>query len=412
MKQKITMLLLFIGLNTIAQIKFEKGYFISNNGIKTECFIKNEDWLNNPNKFQYKTTLNSKVLTATIEKIKEFKISNKLYYIRYNVLIDESSSVMGQLSDKRTSDFTEKKLFLKLLVDGKSKLYSYAKKNLIRYFYKKNNGAKQLEYKLYTISQVQIAKNINYIKQLNDFFPCQNINTQKIKYKKADLIRYFEIYNNNCSKNNISQVSTYNRKGKLNIIAKLGYNLSNMKTIINTSPKLNFNAESSFKISFEIEYVMSFNNNKWAYFSEFSYNTFTSTDKSKIGFTGSLDRIYNVDYKYLEIPIGVRHFFFLNKKSKLFIDGGFTFNFPLNSTIDSKLASNTNPTSGSYILDLKRGPLFNFFFMSLGYELKDKYRLEIKYHSPRNMKAVFNNELVHLNLNYQNVSIALGYNLF
>ena len=175
MKQKITMLLLFIGLNTIAQIKFEKGYFISNNGIKTECFIKNEDWLNNPSKFLYKTELNSKVLTATIEKVKEFKISNKLYYIRFSVLIDESSSVMGQLSDKRTSDFTQKKLFLKLLVDGKSKLYSYTKKNLIRYFYKKNNGVKQLEYKLYNISQVQIAKNINYIKQLNDFFPCQNI---------------------------------------------------------------------------------------------------------------------------------------------------------------------------------------------------------------------------------------------
>ena len=44
MKKKITMLvILFIGLNTSAQIKFEKGYIITNGGVKTECLIKNED---------------------------------------------------------------------------------------------------------------------------------------------------------------------------------------------------------------------------------------------------------------------------------------------------------------------------------------------------------------------------------
>lgn len=54
MKNILSFLLLFIVNNFYGQINFEKGYFKDNNGKQTDCFIKNEDWKNNPYTFKYK----------------------------------------------------------------------------------------------------------------------------------------------------------------------------------------------------------------------------------------------------------------------------------------------------------------------------------------------------------------------
>ena len=61
MKKIITLIILFIGLNSIAQNKFEKGYFTTIDGNKTECLIKNEDWRQIPSQFQFKLTDKSEV---------------------------------------------------------------------------------------------------------------------------------------------------------------------------------------------------------------------------------------------------------------------------------------------------------------------------------------------------------------
>ena len=54
------MLILFIGLNSFAQTNFNKGYFISVGDIKTECFIKNEDWKSNLVENKYRINKNYK----------------------------------------------------------------------------------------------------------------------------------------------------------------------------------------------------------------------------------------------------------------------------------------------------------------------------------------------------------------
>jgi len=54
-----------------AQIKYEKGYFISNNDSKTECLIYNMDWSINPVEFIYKSTEDAKPLTIGIQDVKK-----------------------------------------------------------------------------------------------------------------------------------------------------------------------------------------------------------------------------------------------------------------------------------------------------------------------------------------------------
>lgn len=51
----VTLLLLF-STNLFSQVKFETGYFITNDGRKMECLIRNFDLRNNPHSFAYKRT--------------------------------------------------------------------------------------------------------------------------------------------------------------------------------------------------------------------------------------------------------------------------------------------------------------------------------------------------------------------
>jgi len=57
---KILMLLLIIGTSVSmqchSQISYVRGYFIHNSGEKTVCLIRNVDWKNNPQEFDFKRT--------------------------------------------------------------------------------------------------------------------------------------------------------------------------------------------------------------------------------------------------------------------------------------------------------------------------------------------------------------------
>ncbi|MEY2868107.1 MAG: hypothetical protein RIR01_525, partial [Bacteroidota bacterium] len=151
MKKRLFLLLTILtALNSFAQIDLEKGYFINNSNIKTECFIKNIDWLDNPVEFEYKLTPESGYISAKINSVKEFGIYDKSKYIRAKVAMDRSSTKAAELSISKIPVFKEEELFLKVLVEGKANLYEYIDGNLLRFFYSIDNSAiSQLVYKQY-----------------------------------------------------------------------------------------------------------------------------------------------------------------------------------------------------------------------------------------------------------------------
>ncbi len=89
-KQSLLLLLMIISLTSYAQIKFEQGYFIDNNGTKTECLIKNVDWHDNPSQIEYKISEDDEARMGYIRNIKEFAVSD-LKYVKATVNIDISS---------------------------------------------------------------------------------------------------------------------------------------------------------------------------------------------------------------------------------------------------------------------------------------------------------------------------------
>jgi len=193
MKKRILIVLLTtLSFNSYSQIEFEKGYLIDNSGKRTDCFIQNMDWKNNPDKFEYKLTGNSELKIGTIKTIKEFTISNTLKYKRFLVEIDKSSSQINKLTNSKKPEFKEETLFLKSLLEGKANLYFYEGNNLTRYFYSVDNSdVKQLIYKSYRTSDNKVEKNNSYKQQLWVDLNCKDIvlnDAKNTDYRKGDLL--------------------------------------------------------------------------------------------------------------------------------------------------------------------------------------------------------------------------------
>ncbi len=129
-------LLAILSFSVNAQVKFDSGYFVNNDGRKTICLIKNYDWKYNPNDFLYKQAENADVQKADINDVREFGIVNFSRYERYDVDIDTSSEELDEVSTNSRPEFKRKRVFLKVIVEGKASLYEYWAENRVRYFFK------------------------------------------------------------------------------------------------------------------------------------------------------------------------------------------------------------------------------------------------------------------------------------
>lgn len=140
-KQLLAFFIIFSGLNLFAQAKFEKGYIINSQNEKTECFIKNMDWINVPSKLDYKLSEESNVEVVQTSDINAFQIYNtSQYYQKHSVLIDKNI-------DKKDFNPEKKEVFLKVLIEGSGSLF--VSDSFIFFYQKKDGEVKQLVYKKY-----------------------------------------------------------------------------------------------------------------------------------------------------------------------------------------------------------------------------------------------------------------------
>lgn len=108
---KNLILLIFIavfGLTSYAQIKYEAGYFLENNGTKISCLIYNKDWRDSPESFRYKLDENSEARSARLEDVQEFGVGDDLRYRKFLAPVDLSSDKIGDLSLTRGPEFEMK----------------------------------------------------------------------------------------------------------------------------------------------------------------------------------------------------------------------------------------------------------------------------------------------------------------
>jgi hypothetical protein len=411
MKKLLLIAFLFMYSFINAQISFEKGYFISNNGTRTQCFIKNLDWSNNPTDFRYKININdTEYKTETAATIREFGIENGSTYEKAKVKIDQSNNSLERITTSKNPIWQEDTIFLKVLVTGDATLYYYVNENFARFFYKtKSQPIEQLVYKEYLALNENngtktILENNYYKQQLLINVKSENITDSEIKrltYKKDPLMKYFLKYNNI----NADEIKkTLNSTNKTIYHLKITPGISLASLLINSAESSGFkNAQYDtkviFKFGIEGELVLPINKNKWSLFINPSYQKYSDSQEYGVvtGVNDGLEFNYpsEVEYSSFQLPIGVRHYFFLNDKSKIFIDGAYVVDINGRFTLTSKPINLNSNTGGNFAL-------------GLGYNFKNKISFEIRYNANKNTLNTYNSFAGE----YKTTDFIFGYSFF
>lgn len=404
MKKSLLIAFAIITANCYAQINFEKGYYITNSNQRIECFIKNVDWRSNPTSFQYKQTQNSGIRSANILTIKEFGIYSESKFIRSKVFIDRSDEYVNHMSKEKRAILKEETLFLKVLIEGKANLYFYQDNNLKRFFYNVDNSKiKQLIYKVYEASSTEMGKNQRYKQQLLKTLQCDQITTKTIEqlsYKQKQLINFFIRYNKCTNSNYSTIIKEIGQPITINFKIKSGIRSSSLELHPIPNRTVDFDSKFGFSLGIETEVVLPFNKRKWALFFEPTFQYYNVVGSRNLNFPPSLAHLNKIETKYssIELPIGIKHYFFLNKNSKIFLNTAIVFDFVLGK-------SQIIRPSSSLSLDIDSDHNFAF---GLGYVFNNKYQIELRYNTSRDITSRY----VYSPSSFESLGLVFGYRLF
>ncbi len=379
-------LILILSTQLSAQIKFEPGYFIDNNGTKTECLIKNVDWVNTPEKIEYKLSDNGEPTTEKMTDIREFWVS-ETKYVRFTVDIDQSGNDLLTMSHNIEPEFAPETLFLKCHIEGCASLYESPKHK--KFFLKVNDSAIfQLVRKEYILDN-KVTPNNAYKSQLYTSLKCPSITRDQCKnttYTKSDLKNIVSKYNECKSCPSVTYSGRKNTNA-LNLKIRPGIRMSWL-SVENSQPprdKVAYDHEVSLSLGLEAEFVLPFNKNKWGLTFGSTYQSYKTTDPRPY-FTNV------VDYSSLELSIGICYYMFLNKKSRLYASvSGVLFDLPFNDEIGS---IQIKPTKN--------------LVLGIGYSYNQWLSGEISYSTPRDLL----NSYVYYSSSYQTISFTLGISIF
>ena len=322
----LTLLIIFLSFHCVAQITYQKGYFINKSGDRIECLIKNSDSKSNPIEFQYKLNEFSDSKSISIEDVNEFEIYEKSKFLKRIVNIDRSSDEISKLSDEKDPEFEQRQIFLRVLVEGKPTLYEYVEGNKLRFFYGyENEDIQQLVYKRYKTNSISVATNSYYKKQLWDILRCEEkpiANIQEADYKRGDLVKLFITYND-CSNSEYVEFERNQNKILVQFNIRPGISSSSLSILreAQSFKNVDFGTKLSFRFGAEVEFVLPFNSNKWTVICEPAYFRYKADKKINTIAEGA-----KVDFRSFEIPVGIRHYFYLNDESSLFVNGSIVFN--------------------------------------------------------------------------------------
>mgnify|MGYP003606653309 CR=1 FL=1 len=395
--KKVILLFIFISLPVFSQINFETGYFIDNNGIKTNCLIRNLDWVNNPSQIEYKINNNEKSKFYTVSDIKEFAVENNCIYKRFNVKIDKTSGNINLLGNDRNPIWSDDTVFLKSIVEGEINLYEYIDSNKVVFFISSGNheSVEQLVYKEYYKENSQIGKNYLFRQQLFNSIKSNNLDIEdfkKINYTKSDIINLLLKYSpNNDLKTKKIEFSKKSIAINFKIIS--GINFTNFSIIYSPSQKYSFDTQSILTVGFEFECVLPIKKNKWTFFINPNYQSYQAKvviNKDE-GYS-FYPKEYSLNNRFIEIPVGIRHYLFLKNDTKLFFNAGLTFNYSFNSTLTTQ-----NDEFSIYANSYNR-------FIGMGLNI-NKYSFEIRYNSDKDLLR----EFIFESSKYTSTSILLGY---
>ncbi|MGK4567586.1 hypothetical protein [Flavobacterium sp. 3HN19-14] len=333
MKTIVHAFLLLFSVYGFSQINYEPGYFINNQGVRKDCLIKNLDWKNNPSEILYRFTQDGDTQTAKVAEIAEFGVGEESFYKRFKFNVDVSGVSLYDMSHKKEPIWEEQTALLKVITKGDVYLYKYENSDLVRYFISvsPHDKVEQLIYKQYLKDESVIYEN-NYFRQqlLLILTPGQSTTRDfdKLKYTEKDITALIAKYSTSATGQlTYKDLSGQHGESVINFKAVASASLVNFNYQENNSSYSFSESKPALGFGVEVEAVFPFNKNKWSFFAAPNYQVMSKIE----GNEGN--NSYSVSYNFIEIPAGVRHHFFLNKKLRLFADAGYRLAIPTGSAI-------------------------------------------------------------------------------
>lgn len=357
MKKILLLFTVLIFTQSYSQITFEKGYLINNQNEKIECFIKNVDWISAPKQIEYKLSEDGATEVTDFNKIISFKIySTSHHYKKYLINIDRETN-------NKEYNSKPEEVILKVLVEGKATLLIDLVNNLF-FYQNENEDVKQLIYKRYADNDSKITEDFAYRTELYNNVKCRDNSAEKLRkvtYKEKSLIDYFIDYNQ-CNNSDYANYTKNKTKFLYNLKAVAGaaintnmsteidfYSIEHSTTLEHTNSDIIFN----MIIGAEFEVLLPFHKNKWGIFISPTYQSYKNESSATyddvmgnyymittvpsegpvntyLGYDVKIESEYK--YSFLEVPIGIRYYFNLNEKTKLFINASYGLILNLNTT--------------------------------------------------------------------------------
>lgn len=393
--------LVIVSIHCFGQNHFEKGYFINNRNVKTDCLIKDVDWLKNPTQFKFKVSENGSVSTEDIGNIKEFGIYNICRFVRADVDIDNSPSDLKNLTIDKNPLWQRKLVFLKVLVEGKANLYYYRNDSYERFFYScKDTSIKQLVYKEYNADGEHTSFNETFRLQLNNDVVCESssdFSLASLTCEKKSLEKYFIDYNT-CMDPTYKATQKKQNKGQfvLSLSTGLAYTSLSISNDLLSYAGADFGKKIIGAYSMELEYILPFNNHKWSIALSPTYQSFhseTQTDFKK----------NSIDFSSIDLAIGLKHHLFLSDKLKLFV--GCYINSILNKNLNSKIGYKVSTSQNMTYLEVTESYNTNFL-IAAGIEYK-RFFAEARYYTMQNILSHYGS----WNSEYNKIAFNIGYRL-
>jgi hypothetical protein len=313
------LILCFIATISFGQIQYEKGYIIDKNNKRTECYIKNMDWKDNPATITYKLSLSGSPIKGDVTTIKEFAIGNTFKYVGANVKVDLLNKPTVGTQSELDPVWTRANLFLKVLLEGKAKLYGYKKDKVERYFYSLNDSLiNPLTYKQIHKAST-IIRNNDFRQQLWDKLRLPNTTwevTKTVNYTENELKNYFKTYNGKFEVP-ITETKPVAKKLYFNLKLTPGVNLSSTKMTVverDGKPELTFDSKPGLRLGLEAELNIPFDHYRWGILLEPTFQTY----KSEAAFA---QKPTTITYNTVEFPFGLRYYVYLSNNSRVFLDG-------------------------------------------------------------------------------------------
>jgi hypothetical protein len=401
----IAALLAILSISSYSQIVFENGYFINESDQKINCLIKNIDWESNPVEFEYKVSQDDLIQKANIQSVKEFCITGVSKYIRAKVNIDRSTDDPNKIGSDRNPVFQEETLFLKVIVEGKASLFLYREGSLTRFFYRNNDSEIiQLVYKRY-ILHYALATNNYFRQQLFEAFSDQIVTlteVESIRYVRKDLEPLF-IRLNGYANSDYIVLEPKQKRDLFNLSLRAGLNFNSLSSVQSSTSDewdTDFGNKLNPGFGIEAEFIFPFNKNKWSVIVEPTYQYFNVKKSREAAISGGI-LVSKVNYQSIELPVGVRHYFYLNDKSKIFMNVSYVFDFSKNSSIEFTRGD------GSPLEKLDINPRRSLA-LGIGFKFQDKYGIELRYETGRELLG----DYLTWNSVYKTLSFKFGYTLF